>query len=301
MLFHIKHTTRYRYSKAVFCEPFTLRLRPREDGSQRLIRYQLSLDPAAAGSSEYLDVEGNTATQCWFNSPTCTLLITTNCVVETLRSNPFDYLLESGVVELPFPYRPEISAALAPYQKPEHPPDSEVAKFANEILTGAERQTIVFLTKLSGWIAGGFSRQIRPDGDPLPADVTLANRAGSCRDLAVLFIEACRSVGLAARFVSGYQATLDTDGDRHLHAWAEIYLPGAGWRGFDPGQGLAVADQHVALASGLNPLAAAPTLGTFRGTGATSSLESQVIIRTTDTLSLQSQSQSSAAMQKLAR
>ncbi len=300
MLFHIKHTTRYRYSKAVFCEPFTVRLRPREDASQRLIRYHLSIDPATAGLSEYLDVEGNIAAQCWFNGPTCTLLITTNTVVETLRSNPFDYLLESGAVELPIRYRPEICAALAPYQKPEQPPDGEVARFANEILTGAERQTIVFLTKLSGWIAGSFRREIRPEGEALPANITLANRAGSCRDLAVLFIEACRSVGLAARFVSGYQAALDDDGDRHLHAWAEVYLPGAGWRGFDPGQGLAVADQHVAIASGLNPLAAAPTVGTFRGNGATSSLESQVIIRTTETSSGQHQSQSSSTMQKLA-
>jgi transglutaminase-like putative cysteine protease len=299
MLFHIKHTSRYRYSKAVFCEPFTIRLRPREDGMQRLIRYHLSIDPEPTGLCEYLDVEGNAATQCWFNGPTCALLVTMNCVVETLRTNPFDYLLESSAVELPVRYRPEICAALAPYQTSQQPPGSIVTEFANEILVGANRQTIVFLTKLCGWIAGSFHREIRPDGAPLAADETLAKRSGSCRDLAVLFVEACRSVGLAARFVSGYQAALDDDGDRHLHAWAEVFLPGAGWRAYDPGQGLAVADQHVAIASGLNPLAASPTIGTFRGTGVTSHLESQVVIRTNAESMVQSQSQSSFAMQKL--
>jgi transglutaminase-like putative cysteine protease len=299
MLFHIKHTTRYRYSKAVFCEPFTIRLRPREDASQRLIRYHLSLDPEPAGLCENLDVEGNTTTQCWFNGPTCTLLITMNSVVETLRVNPFDYLLEPGALELPIRYRPEIRAALAPYQTFEQPPDGELARFADELLAGADRQTIVFLTKLSGAIAGNFHREIRPDGDPLPAEVTLQKRGGSCRDIAVLFVEACRRVGLAARFVSGYQSELDVDGECHLHAWAEVYLPGAGWRGFDPGQGLAVADGHVALATGLNPLAAAPTVGSFRGTGVTSSMESQIVIRTSEGSASQNQSQTSATMQKV--
>jgi transglutaminase-like putative cysteine protease len=223
-----------------------------------------------------------------------------NCVVETLRTNPFDYLLETGAMELPVRYRPESRAALAAYQAFDQPPGSVVTEFANEILAGAKRQTIVFLTKLCGWIAGSFQNEIRPEGAPLPPEVTLAKRSGSCRDLAVLFIEACRAVGLAARFVSGYQSALDSDGDRHLHAWAEVFLPGAGWRGYDPGLGLAVADQHVALASGLTPLAAAPSVGTFRGTGVSSNLESQIVIRTTDTAT-QSQSQSAGTMQTLSR
>lgn len=299
MLFHIKHTTRYRYSRAVFCEPFTVRLRPREDAAQRLIRYQLSIDPMPVGRCDYLDVEGNAATQCWFNGPTCALQITMNSVVETLRTNPFDFLLETGAVELPVRYRPEHGAILAPYQVPTQQTGGAVAQFAADLLASSGRQTISFLTKLATAIADSIRREIRPTGDPLPAAETLRAGAGSCRDLAVLFVEACRSVGLAARFVSGYQSELDVDGECHLHAWAEVYLPGAGWRGFDPGQGLAVADGHVALASGLNPLAAAPTTGTFRGTGVTSHLESQVVIRTTLPPATQSQSQSTSSMQKV--
>jgi transglutaminase-like putative cysteine protease len=278
MLFHIKHTTRYSYSRMVFCEPFTVRLRPREDVFQRLIRYQLSLEPEPTGICEYLDVEGNMATQCWFNSPTCSLSFTVNSMVETTCTNPFNYLLD-GAVELPIRYRSEICAVLAPYRTADQRNHPLVSQLAEQILKESNRQTISFLMTLASWISNNCQKIIRPVGNPHSAEVTLEARQGSCRDLAVLFCETCRSVGLASRFVSGYQSQSENDGEQHLHAWSEVYLPGAGWRGFDPGQGAAVADQHVAVATGLDPLAGAPTIGTFRGTDATSTMESQVVIR----------------------
>ena len=106
---------------------------------------------------------------------------------------------------------------------------------------------------------------IRDVGAPHPAETTLRGQEGSCRDLAVLFCAACRAVGLAARFVSGYErdASLQENGD--LHAWAEVYLEGAGWRGYDPSRALAVAASHVAVAASSDPLLASPISGTFRG------------------------------------
>ena len=279
MLFHIKHTTRYSYSRTVFCEPLTVRLRPREDISQRLLRYQFTVDPEPAGVCEYLDVEGNIATQCWFTSPTCALTLTVNCVVETTRINPFDFLLNGDAVELPIRYPPETCAALKPYCVAAQIGVGPVVELSKQIEAEAGRQTIPFLTKLSAWISENCERVIRPTGEPNPAKTTLQSRKGSCRDFAVLFGEVCRVAGLASRFVSGYQSKVDSDGDRHMHAWSEVYLPGGGWRGFDPGQGFAVADQHVAVATGLDPLAAAPTVGTFRGTDASSTMDSQVVIR----------------------
>ena len=94
---------------------------------------------------------------------------------------------------------------------------------------------------------------------------TLHQRRGSCRDLAVLFIEACRLMNIPCRFVSGYTAGCDDDPDRQLHAWAEAYLPGAGWRGFDPSLGLAITENYLALAAAAQPASAAPVSGTFRG------------------------------------
>jgi transglutaminase-like putative cysteine protease len=278
MLFHIKHTTRYSYSRTVYCEPFTVRLRPREDASQRLLRYQLTVEPEPAGVCDFLDVEGNVATQCWFNGPTCALTLTVNCVAETLRTNPFDFLLSGDALQLPFRYRPEIDAALAPYCVTQAN-GGPIADLATQLQTETDCQTVPFLIKLASWISENFEKTIRPAGDPLPAETTLKTRHGSCRDLAVLFGEVCRAARLASRFVSGYQSQLETNGHRQLHAWSEVYLPGAGWRGFDPGQGVAVANHHVAVATGLDPLAAAPTIGTFRGTDASSSMDSQVVIR----------------------
>lgn len=281
MLFHIKHVTRYTYSRPVFCEPFALRLRPREDAWQRLIRYQLSVDPPATGISEHLDAQGNCVTRCWFNAPTCTLTFVVTSVVETLHTNAFDFLLESGAVKVPFEYPAESRAVLDPFRRAAGGGD-RVAGLAAEISSEVRGDTVRFLSELARWISANCQQIVRPAGEPVAAETTLKLRQGSCRDLAVLFIEVCRSLGLASRFVSGYQTTPEQDGHHHLHAWAETHLPGAGWRGWDPAQGLAVADQHVALANGITPLAAAPTVGTFRGTDATSNMDVQLVIRTSE-------------------
>lgn len=107
----------------------------------------------------------------------------------------------------------------------------------------------------------------------------MTRKEGSCRDLAVLFIDACRHLGLTARFVSGYHTDEPADGIRRLHAWAEIYLPGAGWRGYDPSQGLATAERHIAIAAAATPRLAALVSGTFRGNGTQSSLVANIDIR----------------------
>jgi transglutaminase-like putative cysteine protease len=95
-------------------------------------------------------------------------------------------------------------------------------------------------------------------------------------------MDACRAAGLATRFVSGYQEGDPTRAERELHAWVEVYLPGAGWRGYDPTYGVPVADRHVAVAAGLTPRAAAPTSGTFRGTGTGSTLRTEIRMRVTN-------------------
>src|SRR5262249_17936328 len=103
-------------------------------------------------------------------------------------------------------------------------------------------------------------------------------RQGACRDLAVLFIDACRCLGIAARFVSGYQEGYGSTAKQDLHAWAEVYLPGAGWRGYDPTHGLAVADRHGAVAAAPDPLNAAPVTATYRGDNVTSEMNTQVSV-----------------------
>jgi transglutaminase-like putative cysteine protease len=229
--------------------------------------------------TEYVDLDGHAAVQIWFDGLTSSLSVVVSSTVETLRANPFDFLLPAEAVRLPLRYSNSVERGLAGYMS-----GGEVAAPVRQAVDGvlerSEGRTVPFLTELTRWIGASFAKIVRLEGPPLPPVETLAAGAGSCRDLAVLFNEMCRAVGLAARFVSGYHEREAPDGRRHLHAWSEVYLPGAGWRGFDPAEGLAVADRHVVLAAGLQPVSAAPTDGTFRGNGASSTLDSQIVIRT---------------------
>jgi transglutaminase-like putative cysteine protease len=136
-----------------------------------------------------------------------------------------------------------------------------------------------FLTTLTQQIYDACAYGVRPQGDPLPAGVTWETKQGSCRDFTVLFMEACRAVGLAARFVSGYHEGDPDHPANDLHAWAEVYVPGGGWRGFDPTLGLAVSDRHIPLAAAAHPRQAAPVTGALReGTTARSTLTTHIEI-----------------------
>src|SRR5581483_10726230 len=137
---------------------------------------------------------------------------------------------------------------------------------------------ISFIAHATDYIHREFHHVVRVQGEALPAYKTLRRREGACRDLAVLLVDICRAMGLAARFVSGYKFDPDSRDAHELHAWTEVYLPGAGWRGYDPSWGLAVADLHIPIAAAPSPLEAAPVSGTFRGTDALSKMEYQVEI-----------------------
>lgn len=266
MRIRIEHLTRFLYTGPVLCEPLTIRLRPREDHRQRLLRFQLVVDPEPAGLSDVLDHEGNAVARAWFEGRTDELLIATRAVVETQLTNPFRLLLAPHATRLPLSLQDDERAVLAPYaQREDESP--LVSEFVQESLHESDREPLEFLTRLCSRIQSHCKLIVREQGAPWPAARTLEDRRGACRDLAVLFNEACRAVGLPARFVSGYQIDVPDGARPELHAWSEVYLPGAGWRGFDPSQGLAVTDRHVPLAAGRTPYAAAPTSGTYLGAG----------------------------------
>lgn len=282
MYFAIRHTTRFSYDRPVFLEPHTLRLQPRGDGVQRLARFALEVAPLPAGSSQCVELDGNAAVRLWFEGEHRSLAFTTVSEVETAARNPFDFFLEPGALQLPVRYDCRLAPLLAPYRTPDHP-EGEVGDLARRIARETGGNTLGFLSALNTHIHQTCAQIFRPDGDPLPAERTLYQGQGACRDLTVLFMEACRCQGIPARFVSGYQADAPEEERHDLHAWAEVYLPGAGWRGYDPTQGLSVVDRHVALAAGPTHEQARPTEGTFRGTGAVSRMEAQIAIQTSKT------------------
>jgi transglutaminase-like putative cysteine protease len=280
VLLQIKHVTSYRYDKAVYCEPLTVRLRPRNDGFQHLESYRLRVHPEPAGINHYKDLHGNDITRCWFKGFTDHLTVTTECVVETLLQNPFSFLLASEAVNLPLRHWENSNQLWNHFIAPATDSDL-LRRLASEVLEESGGETLSFLTQLAAKLYRECEREVRLEGPAQDPETTWRERRGACRDQALLFNELCRLVGLPARFVSGYGYS-DFRDERHLHAWSEVYLPGAGWRGFDPTVGLAVSDRHVAVAAAREPADAAPTSGTFRGTGVASELETEVTIQRLD-------------------
>jgi transglutaminase-like putative cysteine protease len=154
-------------------------------------------------------------------------------------------------------------------------------------LRQASRGEIVpFLSLLTETICQRFKVVPRAHGSPRPAITTIEQRQGAARDLAALWIDLCRAVGLAARYVTGYHNG-DSGEEKHfLHAWGEVYLPGAGWRGFDPTNGVAVCDRHVAVAAAADPQHAAPVTATYRGSNVEAELCADVLIETTSSVAV---------------
>lgn len=265
MRFRVRHETFYNYSSPVSLGPHVLRLRPREDGAQRVLSYSLEIRPEPSLLSHALDAEGNVVGHAWFIGTTERLRITSAFEAETLRANPFDYVPEPGFDALPGPYAPALAQRLAPYLG-RTDPDERVHAFAHAVLARSGPAPLAFLDALNRSIHERFERATREDGRAArrPSE-TLALGKGACRDLTVLYMEACRAVGLAARFVSGYRRGDPARPDRHLHAWPEVYVPGGGWRGWDPVEALAVGETHVALAAGPAQADTMPVEGVFYG------------------------------------
>jgi transglutaminase-like putative cysteine protease len=279
MLFKGSHLIRYSYSLPVFLEPHVLRLRPRNDTSQQIREFSMRVEPPPAGTHDFLDAEGNLATSVWFEGKIEAMTVSSTFEVRTLCANPFGFLVtENAFCQLPSRYTGSDANALAPFLGTAEP-ESEIKAFVQHLVEKAAGNSLDFLVLLNTAIYENFTVEIRDDGPPLPPVLTMERKQGSCRDFAVLFIAACRSVGLAARFVSGYQEGDPDMVQRHLHAWAEVYIPGAGWRGYDPTHGLAVADRHIVLAASYHSSGAAPTSGTFRGTGSTALMDYAIDLR----------------------
>jgi transglutaminase-like putative cysteine protease len=266
------HSTIYRYAQPVTLEPHTFRLRPRDDAAQRVVSHRLSTTPEPAGQSAFSDQDGNSVVQAWFAGEVRELAVESAFVVETLRVNPFDFLLPPAEeLELPLRLPEGLRNAVAPYLVT----GGKAKEFAAPIAEASGRQLMPFLDRLTAALFQGFRHIVRRDGGPRAAARTLAEGEGSCRDLAVLFTEACRAQGIPARFVSGYETAAAFGEHAYMHAWAEVFVPNGGWRGYDPSRGLAVSTSHVAVAAAADPALAAPIIGTYRGS-ASSTMEFQI-------------------------
>ena len=260
MRFDIRHVTTYRYDKPVALGRHLFRMRPRADGFLVPQSFEILIYPPPVGQAPLLDLEGNLAHVAWFGGETQELRVTVRSKGETLMRTPL--LADPETLTLPLDYGGD-RVRLFPYLWAEGM-EASVVDFSREIAREANRQTFTFLETLNVRLRETLRNVPRLIGSPYAPEYTLAERKGSCRDFAVLFMACCRLQGIAARFVSGYVPAEPGD-KQHMHAWAEVYLPGIGWQAYDPTQGAGSSEKHVAVAAAADAIDAGPVVGFFSG------------------------------------
>jgi transglutaminase-like putative cysteine protease len=265
--YRILHRTYYNFSGPVRLGPHALRLRPREGHELRIESSTLEITPAAT-LRWHRDAEDNSVAIATFDAPASQLLIESDVVIQQYNENPLDFLVADYATNHPFAYQPDDLVLLSPYiNVAANPADGTLAAWlANIWQPGEPIQTYTLLQRLCSRMNETLSYQLREEpGVQAPLD-TLSRASGSCRDFAYLFMEAARRLGLAARFVSGYlHAQASPTNFGATHAWAEVFLPGAGWTGFDPTIGDIAGSGHIAVAVARLPESVPPVAGSFIG------------------------------------
>ena len=270
---HIVHRLTYRYDAPITLGEHRLCLKPRGHGFQRLLDHSLSVLPEPCQRRELLAASGDEILRLGFLGSTDQLCFEANSRVETRPAPPLDSCFNGMEPPLPYPrgqLNQDLLGALEGWlPNGQHEPSA--IDLTQEALMGSNQQTLAFLNQLIELIQDRVKYTQRHAGPAWPAGRTLRERIGSCRDLAMLMVTCCRVVGLPARFVSGYQLLDPAPEQYDLHAWAEVYLPGAGWRGFDPSAGSEVNERYVVLATSSKPELTAAVSGSFSGPANTSS------------------------------
>ena len=267
----LNHITHYRYDRPVQLGPQVIRLRPAPHCRSNIIAYSLKVEPAQHFVNWQQDPFANYQARLVFPEKCTEFKITVDLVVEMAVYNPFDFFLEPAAENFPFQYDALVKEELAPYLAVE-PMTPLVEKYLATI-DRTERRTIDFLVAINQQVANDIRYLIRMEPGVQTPEETLAQASGSCRDSGWLLVQLLRRCGLAARFVSGYLIQLTPDvkaldgpsGTDHdftdLHAWCEVYLPGAGWVGLDATSGLLAGEGHIPLACTPQPSGAAPIEG----------------------------------------
>jgi transglutaminase-like putative cysteine protease len=267
MKLRIQHRTTYNYSQPVSFGRHKILVRPREGHDLHIESSILDITP---GHQVHWmrDVNGNSIARVDFTEPASQLMIYSEVVLRHYDANPFDFIIEDNAVTYPFVYEPDCQPELAAFAHILYPKDTaRIREWLTQFWkTGDTVETVTLLQRVNQHIHDTFQYQRRDEpGVQTPAE-TLQKSSGSCRDFATLLLEACRCWGLAARFASGYMQCEATEaGGASTHAWAEVYLPGAGWKGFDPTSGVLTGSQHVTVAVSRDPENAAPISGSFVG------------------------------------
>lgn len=269
MKLRVSHLTRYEYAQVVSFSPHALYLRPRETPLLRVARFKFNISPNAKVTHAF-DAFDNSLNWAHFWDRANALNIRTEFEIETLESNPFDFLVRNDAVSFPFSYSDYERYTLASYlAAPAGEVRSAITSWLELHFANRPTETVPFLTALNQTLSNAITYRRREVGAPQSAITTLQNGYGACRDYAVALVDICRTLGVAARFVTGYVFTENGHvraDENSMHAWVEVYLPGAGWKGIDPCHGIACGDTYVPVAHAPIPECVSPVQGSYYST-----------------------------------
>jgi uncharacterized protein (DUF2126 family)/transglutaminase-like putative cysteine protease len=267
----LHHRTSYEYDRLVRLSPHIVRLRPAPHCRTAVSSYTLKVQPREHFLNWQQDPHGNYLARLVFPEPAESLIVDVDLVAELAIVNPFDFFLDDYANTYPFAYDEATAKDLAPYLLIQ-PPGTLMCKYLASV-PREKQQIIDYIVAVNHRLSQDIEYRIRMEPGVQTCEETLKKRSGSCRDSAWLMVQILRNLGLAARFVSGYLIQLVPDEKplegpagatqdfTDLHAWAEVYLPGAGWVGLDPTSGLLAGEGHLPLASTPDPVSAAPITG----------------------------------------
>jgi len=277
MTFKIIHQTDYIFDSEVFLDPHYLRFTPRQTPCITIKSFSLTVVKQPIGHKRIRDEENNSVDFYWFDGMTERLTIKAESILETKPFNPFDFILHpQHFNQLPFEYY-ESQKKLLSASLQKKTISEDLLEYGNSVLKASNFNTVSYLTALTKQIHANFAVVHREIGAPFSPSRTFKHKKGSCRDLAWMQINLLRKQGVAARFVSGYYYFEMDEPHYELHAWVDVFLPGAGWIGLDPSYGILTSNTHFSLAVSANPEYTMPVSGGIRGS-AKSKLKTQLSI-----------------------